>query len=809
MKITPCEAVPARIMFVVDSPSVEEENRGTLFVGGTGQEFDRMLAEAGIHRTDCFVTSVCRDRPPGSDLAKWLGFKQYRNKLIAKKGIDDDWETEIHGWYVHPAVKTGFEALRQEIVQVKPTIIVPLGDVSLWAITGGLWGIHNWRGSELFYASCKIIPTLSPHVVLTDWTQRGKVVTDLRRVSREQHSPHYPVSPWKFHINPTFREVIETLTWLKEANNGTLVWDIETARGHIACIGVAWSINEALCIPFTRSRKETWSLEEEATIVLALWDLMRDGSITHIFQNGLYDEQYFYAQWHFAPTLLHGNVRDTMVQSHVNFLRQDKDLATQASLFNEHYRFWKLDGKDWHEKGDESLNWRYNCEDCVRTWECDEVLSGTTRAYGHDDQSEFQHALRAPVLWAMQRGVRIDADERERLKTIMDSERKARQVTLRQILGYDLNTKSYKQMQELFYEDMGLAVIRNRDSGSATLGDDALVTIKNRDPILAPFVNVIREIQTIRTIKSNFLDSEVDPDGRMRCMFQVAGPYTLRLSSSENAFGRGGNMQNLPTRGTRSDRFKDLEVPDVRSLYVPDEGFTFWNLDLDRADLQVVVWESGDDELKRALRSGMDMHLLAVRDIFGIDLPDDELLESHPKCKEHKLRYALQRALCKQAIHATNYGASSNRLSVSLGRPVKECKEFQQRWFGAHPGIWNWRQRVLTDLENNRAVTNKFGYVWRVQHRWNSILPDALAWIPQSTVACVINRVWLNLWKEARNVEVLIQVHDSLAGQYWIHDEDLALNAIKKCSQIIVPYDDPLIIPVSLKTSNKSWGDCK
>ena len=37
-------------------------------------------------------------------------------------------------------------------------------------------------------------------------------------------------------------------------------------------------------------------------------------------------------------------------------------------------------------------------------------------------------------------------------------------------------------------------------------------------------------------------------------------------------------------------------------MFVPDEGYLIADADLDRADLQVVVWEADDQDLKAKLR---------------------------------------------------------------------------------------------------------------------------------------------------------------------------------------------------------------
>ena len=85
---------------------------------------------------------------------------------------------------------------------------------------------------------------------------------------------------------------------------------------------------------------------------------------------------------------------------------------------------------------------------------------------------------------------------------------------------------------------------------------------------------------------------------------------------------------------------------------------------------------------------------------------------------------------------------------------------------------------------------------------------QAVAWIPQSTVALYINRIWLNLWEQHRHIWVLMQVHDSLVGQFPTYRKVECLRQLAEASQVVIPYADPLVIPVGVKTSEVSWGDC-
>lgn len=234
-----------------------------------------------------------------------------------------------------------------------------------------------------------------------------------------------------------------------------------------------------------------------------------------------------------------------------------------------------------------------------------------------------------------------------------------------------------------------------------------------------------------------------------------------------------------------------VKLPNVRKLFVPDPGYIIADTDLDRADLQVVVWEANDDDLKAKLRAGADIHLENARDIFGA---------GDAKRK---------RPLAKAGVHATNYGASARTLARALGLTIREAEAFISNWFRAHPGIKDWHERVASDLQTKREVRNAFGFRRYYFDRIEHLLPEALAWIPQSTVAIVTNRGIENLYYNLPSVEVLLQVHDSIVWQVREALFHSVLPEVRKALEITIPYEDPLIIPVGIQISNKSWGDVR
>lgn len=66
----------------------------------------------------------------------------------------------------------------------------------------------------------------------------------------------------------------------------------------------------------------------------------------------------------------------------------------------------------------------------------------------------------------------------------------------------------------------------------------------------------------------------------------------------------------------------------------------------------------------------------------------------------------------------------------------------------------------------------------------------------------------MNFHERLPEVETLLQVHDSLAGQFPTHLKDKLVARMKEESKIVIPYPEPLIIPTGLKLSEKSWGEC-
>jgi DNA polymerase I-like protein with 3'-5' exonuclease and polymerase domains len=248
--------------------------------------------------------------------------------------------------------------------------------------------------------------------------------------------------------------------------------------------------------------------------------------------------------------------------------------------------------------------------------------------------------------------------------------------------------------------------------------------------------------------------------------------------------------------------FHTVSRPNVKTFFKPDPGYLIFDVDLAGADAQIVAWDAGDEPLKQAFRDyaagkGPKVHCINSKAIFG-DLagPDGK--------KEPFYSQA------KAGVHLTNYGGLAKTCAASLNVSLQRAEAFQRQWFKLHPAIKEWHHRVMRDLETTRTISNKFGFTRTFFDRINErLLPQALAWIPQSSVALIINYAYCEISENLPEIEILLQVHDSLTGQVPIPLWPKYKPLLREALAVTVPYDDPLIIPTSLKTSTVSWGDCK
>lgn len=237
-----------------------------------------------------------------------------------------------------------------------------------------------------------------------------------------------------------------------------------------------------------------------------------------------------------------------------------------------------------------------------------------------------------------------------------------------------------------------------------------------------------------------------------------------------------------------------FELPSIKKIFIPGKDFVIVEADVAGADARVAAWECGG-QFKSDFTGGRKIHVETMQAFF----PD--LYKLDPK---HEPQYTK----CKNMAFGTIYGGRPRGISAAAALPERQVSMFQEWFIRKYPEIREWHRRIELELATKRSVSNAFGYSIRYFDRVETLLPEALAWIPQSTVAVGCQRGQLILKREFPWVKQLLQVHDSIVFKLRERDYHHLPRIRDRLNQISAPYPDPLFFQWEFKSSPVSWGDC-
>jgi DNA polymerase I-like protein with 3'-5' exonuclease and polymerase domains len=240
-------------------------------------------------------------------------------------------------------------------------------------------------------------------------------------------------------------------------------------------------------------------------------------------------------------------------------------------------------------------------------------------------------------------------------------------------------------------------------------------------------------------------------------------------------------------------------LPNIRKMFVPDPGFTMFDLDLESADLRTVAWESDCKYLKECFKAGKKPYIEMGKEFY--DNPSFS--------KKDEPFYTQFKSLC----HGGNYLGKAENIAGRIGLAVSDCVRVQGWYFKKCPEVVEWHNRTIRQMDTTGTVRNAFGYRRKFFDRIEgTVYNEGVAWIGQSTTSIIINKglVAIDEWEEENHggLQLLMQVHDSLVGQFPTAETAFFLDLIRALCTITVPYEDPMVMPVGIKTSTISWGDC-
>ncbi len=246
--------------------------------------------------------------------------------------------------------------------------------------------------------------------------------------------------------------------------------------------------------------------------------------------------------------------------------------------------------------------------------------------------------------------------------------------------GEEFNINSPKQLSVILFEKMKLPVQRKTKTGVST--DESVLTKLAASHPLPKLLLEYRELSKLKSTYVDSLPSLVNPKtDKVHTSFNQTVTQTGRLSSSDP------NLQNIP--------IKTEEGKKIRKAFVPASLANFLlSADYSQIELRVLAHFSGDKNLIKAFKEGLDIHAFTAGLVFGV--------------KEKDVTGEM-RAMAKTVNFGIIYGMSPYGLSQSLGIDVDKAKEFIDSYFERYPDVLVYLEGLIEEARTSGYVTTILG----------------------------------------------------------------------------------------------------
>ena len=146
--------INAKIMFIGEGPGADEDKQGVPFVGKAGQLMNKAFQALGINREEIYIANIVKCRPPSNRVPE-----------------EDEAQACLN-------------YLRNQVVLIKPEIIVLLGSTALKTILGKEYGITAVRGKWMEKNGIEYMPTWHPAALLRDENKKIEFWQDLKELKK-------------------------------------------------------------------------------------------------------------------------------------------------------------------------------------------------------------------------------------------------------------------------------------------------------------------------------------------------------------------------------------------------------------------------------------------------------------------------------------------------------------------------------------------------------------------------------------------------------------------------------------------------
>jgi len=233
--------------------------------------------------------------------------------------------------------------------------------------------------------------------------------------------------------------------------------------------------------------------------------------------------------------------------------------------------------------------------------------------------------------------------------------------------GEEFNLNSPPQLRAILYDKLGLSPGKKTPKGQLSTDASVLEKLRGQHPIVDALLRW-RELDKLNSTYLEALPRQVDPaDGRVHTTFNQTGAATGRLSSSNP------NLQNIPARSDLGRQIRRAFVPGS-----PDQAILV--ADYSQIELRILAHLAGDEGLRAAFESGLDIHAATAAKMYG--LPPEQVDASI-------------RSRAKAVNYGLAYGMNAYGLATRLEITPDEAQEFIDAYFASFPQIKDYLDRQV------------------------------------------------------------------------------------------------------------------
>ncbi len=572
--------------------------------------------------------------------------------------------------------------------------------------------------------------------------------------------------------------------------------DLETTslnplEAQIVGISVSFREHEAYYIPVGHHYLGAPEQLPRAKVLAELQPLLTDSAKHKIGQNLKYDYQVLRC----AGIEMEGIWSDTMLASYLlNPARTSHGLDSLAVEFLDHkmISYGEVTGKGKEQKNFAEVEVErasvYSCEDADATLLLHQLFLPRLKEAGME---RLYFELEVPLLKIIAEielaGVKLDLKLLRELSDGFGTQLAALELEIFRLAGQEFNINSPKQMGEVLFDKLGLAVGKKTKtkSGWSTNVDELERLAVDHE--IARLILAYRSLAKLKSTYADALPKMVDPSsGRVHTSYNQAVTNTGRLSSSEP------NLQNIPVRSEEGRK--------IRRAFIAEAGHLLLSADYSQIELRVLAHLSEDRVFCDAFARDEDIHTRTASEVFDI-MPG--------------LVSAEMRRQAKTINFGVIYGQTPFGLARELGVSTKVAKEFIDNYFDRHSGARQFLDSCMKEAAAHGYVTTLLGRrlpIPDINSANGNIRAfaerNAVNYPIQGSAADIIKqamlRVVARMRREGVQSRLIMQVHDELVFEVPEQEKLLMERLVRTEMELAVTLRVPLKVDLNF---GRNWSE--